>query len=523
MAEGSGENPTQMEGGSGGENEQSGACCESDGEPQQQELSAVPEMSDLKAGTKLNSVKKKYERMVRLLKQSQQETAEYKKKLQELSRERDSVQTELSRANLAKSKLESLCRELQRHCKAVKEESLIRAKEDEGRRQDVSAKFQATINDVTLKMQECYSRNQQLKQENTELATKLKSLVEQYELRETHYEKLKRQHQLEVQIAEAKLAQHLAAAGEERETNLKEKHALLADAVHHQKRCEQLAQQEIELRGQLSLYTEKFEEFQKTLTKSNDVFGTFKKEMDKMTKTIKKLEKETNMWRARWETSNLSLSKMTDERSSQDKTIQALKAKTSKLESLCRAMQSERNELRDQLKQQQGVAATSEGNKQAEHVDHPEMSGGPQHSDVRECCDHLKQSEARELTQAPEHGNTSEHSNAPDHSDIHDLSDTHDLSDNTHDHDCNDASGHSDPCTNNNHLACLDCPKDSNRVEYSDHSNCGDHVDQSPEPPPSTPATSPSPERDIETSVVPHDDVEASSFGTSHSSLEHVA
>ena len=33
---------------------------------------------------------------------------------------------------------------------------------------------------------------------------------------------------------------------------------------------------------QLSLYTEKFEEFQKTLTKSNEVFATFKKEMDKV-------------------------------------------------------------------------------------------------------------------------------------------------------------------------------------------------------------------------------------------------
>ena len=38
----------------------------------------------------------------------------------------------------------------------------------------------------------------------------------------------------------------------------------------------------MDLRGQLSLYSEKFEEFQKTLTKSNEVFGTFKKEMDKV-------------------------------------------------------------------------------------------------------------------------------------------------------------------------------------------------------------------------------------------------
>ena len=30
------------------------------------------------------------------------------------------------------------------------------------------------------------------------------------------------------------------------------------------------------------MYSEKFEEFQQALSKSNDVFGTFKKEMDKV-------------------------------------------------------------------------------------------------------------------------------------------------------------------------------------------------------------------------------------------------
>lgn len=34
--------------------------------------------------------------------------------------------------------------------------------------------------------------------------------------------------------------------------------------------------------SQLSLYTEKFEEFQTTLSKSNEVFTTFKQEMEKV-------------------------------------------------------------------------------------------------------------------------------------------------------------------------------------------------------------------------------------------------
>lgn len=35
---------------------------------------------------------------------------------------------------------------------------------------------------------------------------------------------------------------------------------------------------------QLSLYTEKFEEFQTTLSKSNEVFTTFKQEMEKVSR-----------------------------------------------------------------------------------------------------------------------------------------------------------------------------------------------------------------------------------------------
>jgi len=42
------------------------------------------------------------------------------KKLSTVSRERDSLQTENSKLILAKSKLENLCRELQRHNKVVK-------------------------------------------------------------------------------------------------------------------------------------------------------------------------------------------------------------------------------------------------------------------------------------------------------------------------------------------------------------------------------------------------------------------
>lgn len=56
-------------------------------------------------------------------------------------------------------------------------------------------------------MQENYKANQQLKNENNDLAARLKGLVEQYEVREEHVEKVFKHKQLELQLAEAKMAQ----------------------------------------------------------------------------------------------------------------------------------------------------------------------------------------------------------------------------------------------------------------------------------------------------------------------------
>ena len=135
------------------------------------------------------------------------------------------------------------------------------------------------------------------------LATKLKQISEDYEARESvsqlvlilltlvqsdwtltmqQYEKILKHKQLEVQLVEAKMAQQTVSAAEDKETSLTERRMLLAESLEQQKRCEELTQQEAELRGQLSLYSDKFEEFQKTLTKSNQMFSTFKKEMDKV-------------------------------------------------------------------------------------------------------------------------------------------------------------------------------------------------------------------------------------------------
>lgn len=313
---------------------------------------------------------KKYQLLARDYKRLERRLVECQRKQLEVAQHRDIIQNEYARVNLAKSKLESLCRELQRHSKAVTEESKLRQREEEERRKEVSSKFQSTINDITVKMQEHHQRNQALRQENLELATKLKQLSEQYDAREEQFEKILKHKQLELQLCEAKIAQQTVAAAEEKESSLVERQYLLTETLEQQKRCEQLTRQEVDLRGQLSLYSEKFEEFQKTLTRSNEVFSTFKKEMDKMSKTIGMLEKEMIMWKTRYEKCNRSLLEMAEERVVHEHTIHSLKSKNEKLEKLCRALQSERKELNKKLKQPQ----KSDSSKTSEEPGHTEST-----------------------------------------------------------------------------------------------------------------------------------------------------
>ncbi|XP_039596812.1 alpha-taxilin-like [Polypterus senegalus] len=294
---------------------------------------------------KLAALCKKYAELLEEHRNSQKQMRVLQKKQTQLIQEKDHLRNEHSKAILARSKLESLCRELQRHNRTLKEEGVQRAREEEEKRKEVTSHFQVTLNDIQVQMEQHNERNSKLRQENMELAEKLKKLIEQYELREEHIDKVFKHKDLQQQLVDAKLQQAQELLKESEERHQREKDFLLKEAVESQRMCELMKQQEVNLKQQLSLYTEKFEEFQSTLSKSNEVFTTFKQEMEKMTKKIKKLEKETTMYRSRWESSNKALLEMAEEKTVRDKELESLQMKILRLEKLCRALQTERNEL----------------------------------------------------------------------------------------------------------------------------------------------------------------------------------
>ncbi|XP_034846685.1 beta-taxilin [Mirounga leonina] len=300
---------------------------------------------------KLDFLFKKYAELLDEHRTEQKKLKLLQKKQVQIQKEKDQLQSEHSRAILARSKLESLCRELQRHNKTLKEETLQRAREEEEKRKDITSHFQTTLTDIQAQIEQQSERNMKLCQENTELAEKLKSIIDQYELREEHLDKIFKHRELQQKLVDAKLEQAQEMMKEAEERHKREKEYLLNQAAEWKLQAKVLKEQETVLQAQLTLYSGRFEEFQNTLTKSNEVFATFKQEMDKTTKKMKKLEKDTATWKARFENCNKALLDMIEEKALRAKEYECFVMKIGRLENLCRALQEERNELYTKIRE----------------------------------------------------------------------------------------------------------------------------------------------------------------------------
>lgn len=275
---------------------------------------------------------------------------ELEKTVGNVNKQRDFAQNEYAKALLAKDKLESLCRELQKYNKSIKEENLMRIKDEEDRRKDITTKFQQSIDEINRQVTENSEKNNTLIQENAQLAAKLKNLLEQYELREQHIEKVLKHKDLELQLSETKLQQCELKFNELFERNKAEKSIFESHANELLKKCEFHQESEKQLRSQLAVYTEKYEEFQTTLKKSNQMFDSFKTEMDKMTKKIKKLEAETAQWKKKWEQCDQSLQSVVTQKAELEAETKSHKVRYESMEKISRALQAEREVFKEKLK-----------------------------------------------------------------------------------------------------------------------------------------------------------------------------
>ncbi|XP_024515052.1 beta-taxilin isoform X1 [Selaginella moellendorffii] len=297
------------------------------------EIKLLLESTDKNAEEKLELLQTKYFQQLVEIEQLEKESGVLRQKLLLENANRAALSGDLNKSVLIRQKLESLCRELQRQNKILLDESKKIASEEQQRRQELSTKFHNTIKEISLKLDEQGDDRIRQVKENEILREKLKHFTQQYEVREEHFSHQLRTKVLEHQLLEVKLKQ-------QQERFVQEE----AKARAYTEQISQLLLTEQDLRSQLALYGDKFEQFQDTLTKSNEVFASFKQEMEKMSKTIRTLEKENLSLKKKCQQCDVSLIELLDERGSLKKQLETTTNQKKKLEALCRILQAERKQ-----------------------------------------------------------------------------------------------------------------------------------------------------------------------------------
>ncbi|KAJ3092042.1 hypothetical protein HK100_007037 [Physocladia obscura] len=175
---------------------------------------------------------------------------------------------------------------------------------------------------------------------------KLMNLVDQWDMREKQFDSVVKANDIEMRLLESKLEMQKQLAGQECDR-----------ALHLRSQVASFLSTERDLRRQLQIYVDKFRQVEETLNKSNELFSTFRIEMEAMTTKTKRLETDNITLKSRLEVMNSSMVQVAQERNKMRKMIDAARFGKDKLEALCRALQTERNDLRKQLAKSESEVA----------------------------------------------------------------------------------------------------------------------------------------------------------------------
>lgn len=179
------------------------------------------------------------------------------------------------------------------------------------------------------------SREALEKEDKQALINRLMCYADFYETRENHYTVIKEARELEARRCETKIAQQQLLL-----------ERTISKLDMGESRVNELARSEAELKTQVRQYVEKFRQVEETLVKSNELFGTFRGEMEQMSLKLARFERENHQMQTKCQTLSRNIIEMADERTKLQASIETLKAQKGKLEQLCRTLQAERNAVK---------------------------------------------------------------------------------------------------------------------------------------------------------------------------------
>lgn len=296
---------------------------------------------DTKVVTMVSSLQKHFNEAPHLLEPVCRRLVNMSEENTRLTMNCERYQAENQKLSLVKQKLENLCRELQKSNNAIRIESLELIKAEQGKAKEQSTKIQSTLSGVIKLFDENQQRNMILRQENHDLQTKLKSLLDHYDNWEKSVETALRQRDIEVRLVKTELAKANLLKNEEKEKFLGEKQELLQILSMMQEQQHRIEGQEAKLRSDLSSYANKYDECQAVINKG---MNKFQVETKRMLKQIEKSKQDYKVLLSKYESSNKRMAQLLEEKQYWDKTINLANKKIETLEKLCRALRDRKAE-----------------------------------------------------------------------------------------------------------------------------------------------------------------------------------
>ncbi|KAF3481615.1 uncharacterized protein GIQ15_04374 [Arthroderma uncinatum] len=276
--------------------------------------------------TRLETVHRKYTELLTEMKKLDRDHNKSKKRADQLQKAQDKGKSELNKTVTMKDKLEKLCRELTKENKKVKDENKRLDDTERRARGIVNERLDSLLFDI----QDVMAAKGSSRVENVDidldeaLRAKIKTIGEKFESRELHYKAVLRSKDAEIQSLTAKYEEQRRGA---------ENEAARCRALSSQ--VSTFSHTEAELRSQLNIYVED------TLNNSNELFLTFRKEMEDMSKKTKRLEKENLNLTRKHDQTNRNILEMAEERTRNNEELEKWRKKSNSLEALCRRMQQQ--------------------------------------------------------------------------------------------------------------------------------------------------------------------------------------
>ncbi|KAK5194991.1 hypothetical protein LTR92_005121 [Exophiala xenobiotica] len=281
---------------------------------------------------RLEVVQKKYEDLLREMQKVEREYQKTKKRADQLQKEQEKGKSEFNKTATMKDKLEKLCRELTKENKKLKDENKKLEETEKRARENINEQLDQMLYDVQEVMNsKTTTHSENLHLELDELfKTRCKVLADQADIREMHFKAILRHKDAEIA--------HLQAKHEV------ERRRADAEAA----RCRTLTNQvstfthtEAELRSQLNIYVEKFKQVEDTLNNSNELFLTFRKEMEEMSKKTKRLEKENATLSRKHDQTNRNILEMAEERTRDKEDLERLRKQEQQMRNIIKTMQEQ--------------------------------------------------------------------------------------------------------------------------------------------------------------------------------------